>query len=83
MRAAAKTRMDFFNTLTDLLSGFKEVKFSKRRSDELQGDIVKVAGRKRVVGRPFLYATTRVFLFRFGVIDLSDLRKIVEMAEAL
>lgn len=47
MRAAAKTRMEFFNTLTDLLSGFKEVKFSKRRSDELQGDIVKVAGRMR------------------------------------
>ena len=45
--------------------------------------LVKVAGRKRVVGRPFLYATTREFLIRFGLKDLSDLPKIEEMAEAL
>lgn len=45
--------------------------------------LVKVAGRKRVVGRPFLYATTREFLIRFGLKDLTDLPKIEEMAEAL
>lgn len=45
--------------------------------------LVKVAGRKRVVGRPFLYATTREFLIRFGLNDLADLPKIEEMAEAL
>jgi segregation and condensation protein B len=36
-----------------------------------------------VIGRPFLYATTREFLIRFGLKDLSDLPKIEEMAEAL
>jgi segregation and condensation protein B len=45
--------------------------------------LVKVAGRKRVVGRPFLYGTTREFLIRFGLKDLTDLPKIEEMAEAL
>ena len=45
--------------------------------------LVRVAGRKRVIGRPFLYATTREFLIRFGLKDLSDLPKIEEMAEAL
>lgn len=45
--------------------------------------LVKVVGRKAVVGRPFLYATTREFLDRFGLRDLSDLPKVEDMAEAL
>ena len=49
----------------------------------LDRHLVKVAGRKRVVGRPFLYATTREFLIRFGLKDLSDLPRIEERAEAL
>jgi segregation and condensation protein B len=36
-----------------------------------------------VVGRPFLYATTKEFLIRFGLKDLTDLPKIEDMAEAL
>ena len=49
----------------------------------LERQLVKVVGRKQVVGRPFLYATTREFLNRFGLSDLSDLPKVQEMAEAL
>ena len=49
----------------------------------LERQLVKVVGRKQVVGRPFLYATTREFLNRFGLSDLSDLPKVKEMAEAL
>ena len=45
--------------------------------------LVKVTGRKPVVGRPFLYATTREFLDRFGLKDLSDLPRVEDMAEAL
>jgi segregation and condensation protein B len=45
--------------------------------------LIKISGRKPVVGRPFLYATTREFLIRFGLNDLSDLPKVEEMAEAL
>jgi segregation and condensation protein B len=48
----------------------------------LERHLIKIAGRKRVVGRPFLYATTREFLIRFGLNDLSDLPKIEDMAEA-
>ena len=49
----------------------------------LERKLVKVVGRKQVVGRPFLYATTREFLNRFGLSDLGDLPKVEEMAEAL
>lgn len=45
--------------------------------------LIKIAGRKNVVGRPFLYATTREFLLRFGLNDVSDLPKVDEMADAL
>ncbi len=37
----------------------------------LERQLVKIAGRKQVVGRPFLYATTREFLIRFGLRDLD------------
>ena len=49
----------------------------------LERHLIKIAGRKQVVGRPFLYATTREFLIRFGLNDLSDLPKVEDMAEAL
>jgi segregation and condensation protein B len=49
----------------------------------IERGLVKIAGRKHVVGRPFLYATTREFLIRFGLKELNDLPKIEEMAEAL
>ncbi len=49
----------------------------------LERGLAKVVGRRQVVGRPFLYATTREFLNRFGLSDLSDLPKVEEMAEAL
>jgi segregation and condensation protein B len=45
--------------------------------------LIKIVGRKRVVGRPFMYGTTRDFLDRFGLKDLSDLPKIEDLAEAL
>jgi segregation and condensation protein B len=49
----------------------------------LEKRLIRIAGRKRVVGRPFLYATTREFLVRFGLNDLGDLPRIEEMADAL
>jgi segregation and condensation protein B len=45
--------------------------------------LVKIVGRKPVVGRPFMYATTRQFLDRFGLKDLGDLPKVEDMADAL
>jgi segregation and condensation protein B len=49
----------------------------------LERHLIKIVGRKNIVGRPFLYATTREFLIRFGLNDLTDLPKIEDMAEAL
>ena len=49
----------------------------------LERPLIKIVGRKAVVGRPFLYATTREFLIRFGLNDLGDLPKVEDMAEAL
>jgi segregation and condensation protein B len=45
--------------------------------------LVRIAGRKPVVGRPFLYGTTKEFLERFGLNDLSDLPKVEDMSELL
>jgi segregation and condensation protein B len=49
----------------------------------LERHLIRIVGRKNVVGRPFLYATTKEFLIRFGLKDLNDLPKIEDMAEAL
>jgi segregation and condensation protein B len=49
----------------------------------IERKLVKIAGRKPVVGRPFLYATTREFLMRFGLNDLTDLPKVEDMADVL
>jgi segregation and condensation protein B len=49
----------------------------------IERHLIKTVGRKQVVGRPFMYATTREFLERFGLNDLGDLPKVEEMAEAL
>jgi segregation and condensation protein B len=49
----------------------------------LERHLIKIIGRKNVVGRPFLYATTKEFLIRFGLNDLTDLPKIEDMAHQL
>jgi segregation and condensation protein B len=45
--------------------------------------LIKIVGRKQVVGRPFLYGTTREFLERFGLNDLADLPKVEDMSDLL
>ena len=45
--------------------------------------LIKIAGRKAVVGRPFMYATTIEFLDRFGLRDLQDLPRVEDLADAL
>jgi segregation and condensation protein B len=49
----------------------------------LDRHLVKIVGRKNVVGRPFLYGTTKEFLIRFGLNDIRDLPKVEDMVEAL
>ncbi len=49
----------------------------------LERHLIKIVGRKQVVGRAFMYATTKEFLIRFGLNELTDLPKVEDMAEAL
>ena len=49
----------------------------------LECNFIKVLGRKRVVGRPFLYGTTREFLVHFGMKDLSEMPQLQEFEELL
>lgn len=49
----------------------------------LERRLIKIVGRKEVVGRPLLYGTTKEFLLQFGLKDLDDLPKIEDFAEIL
>ena len=48
----------------------------------LERRLVKISGRKKVVGKPFLYRTTREFLMHFGLESLSDLPPLEEFEES-
>ena len=45
--------------------------------------LLRITGRKRVVGKPFLYGTTREFLLHFGLDSLEDLPDMAEFEEML
>ncbi len=49
----------------------------------IERKLVRTCGRKPVVGRPFMYGTTREFLERFGLNDIGDLPKVDELSDAL
>jgi segregation and condensation protein B len=49
----------------------------------LEKRLIRIVGRKEVVGRPILYGTTRQFLMHFGLRDLAELPRIEEFAEVL
>ena len=49
----------------------------------LDRKLVKLAGRKNVVGSPFLYRTTKEFLLHFGLNSIQDLPRLEEFAEVL
>jgi len=44
----------------------------------LDRKLITTAGRKAVIGRPILYKTTKDFLLRFGLKDVSELPSIEE-----
>jgi segregation and condensation protein B len=48
----------------------------------LERRLIRITGRKEVVGRPFLYGTTRDFLMHFGLRSLEDLPPLEEFEEA-
>jgi segregation and condensation protein B len=49
----------------------------------LERRLIRISGRKLIVGRPFLYSTTRQFLMHFGLENLEDLPPLEEFEELL
>jgi|GEM_PF-719279 len=47
----------------------------------LKHKLVATAGRKKIVGKPMLYKTTREFLLQFGLDNLSELPSLKELEE--
>jgi segregation and condensation protein B len=47
----------------------------------LERRMVRISGRKEVVGKPFLYGTTKEFLVHFGLNSLRDLPPLEEFEE--
>lgn len=49
----------------------------------LERRMIRVAGRKNVVGSPFLYRTTKEFLVHFGLNDIQDLPRLEEFGDLI
>jgi segregation and condensation protein B len=49
----------------------------------LEKRLLRITGRKRVVGKPFLYGTTQQFLIHFGLNSLDDLPEMTEFEEMI
>jgi segregation and condensation protein B len=49
----------------------------------LERRMIRVAGRKNVVGNPFLYRTSREFLVHFGLNDIRDLPRLEEFGDLI
>ena len=49
----------------------------------LDRKLITTAGRKQVIGRPIVYKTTREFLLRFGLKDLSELPSMEEFEKLM
>lgn len=83
---SAATRLTFFDRLTDLLGGFKELKFSRRRSEELRADIAGALTSLRgsgisannmisdflLLGQVILFALLGVVVYSLYVNKLAD-----------
>lgn len=49
----------------------------------LEKKLIETRGRRKVVGRPILYGTTKEFLLHFGLHDLSELPTLEEFEELI
>ena len=49
----------------------------------LEKNLIRIAGKKDIIGRPFVYGTTRQFLEYFGLKSLDDLPKLEEFIKTM
>lgn len=69
-------------TLPEILE-IRGVKATSTIRTLLEKKLIETRGRKKVVGRPILYGTTRDFLLHFGLDDVSELPTLGELQEIL
>ena len=67
-------------TLAEILA-IRGKKSSSALHTLLEKNLVAIAGRKQVVGRPILYGTSKEFLIHFGLNSLKDLPTLEEFAQ--
>jgi segregation and condensation protein B len=65
------------NEFRSVASSFSQVR------NLLDRELIMPVGRRHVVGRPMMYATTTNFLLRFGFRDLQDLPKLSDFGESI
>lgn len=76
LRETARTRVAFFDLIMDLLDGFKEAKFGRRRSREIRDDIVQTSDALRMItaranilfGENTIFASCLLFAVLGGII---------------
>ncbi len=68
---------------TPELAAIRGVDVSGSVHSLLEKKLIKICGRKEVVGRPLIYKTTKEFLIRFGLKDLSELPSLEELEEMM
>jgi len=67
-------------TLAEILA-IRGKKSSSALQTLLEKNMVSIVGRKKVVGRPILYGTSKEFLIHFGLNSLKDLPTLEEFAQ--
>ncbi len=67
-------------TLPEILE-IRGVKGSSTIKTLLEKKLIEIRGRKKVVGRPIMYGSTREFLIHFGLSELSELPSLEEFEE--
>jgi segregation and condensation protein B len=68
---------------TPELAAIRGVDVSGSVHSLLEKKLIKICGRKEVVGRPLIYKTTKEFLICFGLKDLSELPSLEELEEMM
>jgi len=67
-------------TLAEILS-IRGKKSSSAVKTLLEKRLISIVGRKKVVGRPLLYGTSKEFLIHFGLKNLSELPTLEEFTQ--
>ena len=65
------------------ISDIRSVNSNQAIRTLLERRMIRVAGRKNVVGSPFLYRSTKDFLMHFGLNDIRDLPRLEEFGDLI